>query len=211
MVRLLVADDHPIVVEGIRSLLRETAFEVIADVRDGTEVAPAVEAFDPEMLILGERLPGRAGLDVFREMRGKGYLRPIILFTGTISDQRAIDAMDAGVNGIVLKHSAPDHLLQCLEEVRNGHRWIDQSLLQRALDRVRGKEEKLGLFDSLTARENEIVTLVFDNLRNQEIASRLGISGGTVKVHLHNIYVKLGLSNRMDLLLLIRDSGAADR
>jgi len=211
MVRLLVADDHPIVVEGIRSLLRETAFEIVADVRDGTEVAPAVEAFDPDMLILDERMPGMAGLDVFREMRGKGYVRPIILFTGMIGDQRAIEAIDAGVNGIVLKQSTPGHLLQCLEEVHNGNRWIDQSLLQRALDRVREKEERLGLFEALTARENQIVALVVDSLRNPEIASRLGIAEGTVKVHLHNIYEKLGLSNRMDLVLLIQESGAATR
>lgn len=206
MVRLVIADEQPIVVEGLRALFNETDYEIVVHVGEGGGVLPAVMSYDPDILVLDERMPGMAGLDVFRQLRDQGYSRPVILFTGSIGDQRAMEAMDAGINGIVLKRSDPGHLLQCLDEVRKGHRWIDQSVLQRALDRARGKEEKAALFAGLTAREYEIVMLVVDNLPNQEIASRLGIKIDTVKVHLHNIYEKLCLSNRLDLVLLIRDS-----
>jgi two-component system nitrate/nitrite response regulator NarL len=206
-IRILLADDHPIIVAGVEALLRGSDYELAHHVRNGDDVLAAVKTIDPDIVILDERMPGKTGLDVFSEIRRTGDERPIILLTGSIGDQRALDAMDAGINGIVLKHTASDQLLQCLDEVRQGGRWIDQSLLQRALDRARGRKEKLGLFDQLTAREREIVTLVAENLRNQEIAARLDISEGTVKVHLHNIYNRLGLSNRLDLVLLIRDSG----
>ena len=206
-VRILLADDHPIIVAGVEALLRASDYEMVDNVRSGSAVLEAVEKTDPDMVILDERMPGMAGLEVFRALRSKGYDRPIILLTGSISDQRAIEAMDAGMNGIILKHAAADQLLLCLDEVRQGRRWIDQGLLQRALDRARGREEKLELFTMLTAREHEIVKLFAENLRNRDISARLGISEGTVKVHLHNIYEKLGLSNRMDLTMLIRDSG----
>ena len=207
MIRLLLADDHPIIFSGVEAMLRGSDYEIARYVRDGAEVVAAVEAEDPDMVILDERLPGKAGLDLFKELRAKGDGRPVVLLTGTIGDRRAIDAINAGINGLVLKHDAPDTLLTCLQEVRRGGRWIDQKLLQRALDRATGKGAEDSPFAALTPRERSIVELAAENVRNQEIAARLGISEGTVKVHLHNIYDKLGLSNRTELVLLIRDAG----
>lgn len=207
MIRILLADDHPIIFSGVDALLRGTEYQIVRYVRDGAEVPAAIKAEDPHIVILDERLPNRMGLDLFRDLRSQGENRPIIILTGSMSDRRAVEAIDAGVNGLVLKHSAPDNLLTCLEEVRSGGRWIDQKLLQRALDRATGRELDGSPFAKLTPREQAIVRLAADNLRNQEIGTRLGISEGTVKVHLHNVYEKLGLTNRIDLLMLIRDSG----
>jgi len=205
MIRLLIADDHPIIASGVESLLRGTEFQIVRHVKTGDAALPAIEAENPDIVILDERLPGKAGLDIYRELRAKGDRRPVILLTGTMPELRAIEAVEAGVDGFVLKHSAPDHLLACLEAVRRGERWIEQSLLQRALDRATRQDMAKGPFAKLSPREQEIVRLVGENIRNPEIAARLGISEGTVKVHLHNIYEKLGLSNRVDLVMLIRD------
>jgi two-component system, NarL family, nitrate/nitrite response regulator NarL len=207
MIRILLADDHPIIFSGVEALLRGSDYQIIRYVRDGSEVAEAIAAENPDIVILDERLPGQTGLDLFRELRERGDQRPVIILTGSMADRRAVEAIDAGVNGLVLKHAAPENLLACLDEVRGGGRWIEQKLLQRALDRATGKELDGSPFATLTPREQAIVRLAADNLRNQEIGQRLGISEGTVKVHLHNVYEKLGLSNRIDLLMLIRDSG----
>ena len=207
MIRILLADDHPIIFSGVDALLRGTDYKIVRYIRDGAEVPAAIEREKPDLVILDERLPNRMGLELVQDLRQTGFTRPIIILTGSMSDRRAVEAIDAGVNGLVLKHSAPDNLLICLEEVRNGGRWIDQKLLQRALDRATGRELDGSPFAKLTPREQAIVRLAADNLRNQEIGNRLGISEGTVKVHLHNVYEKLGLTNRIDLLMLIRDSG----
>jgi len=207
MIRLLLADDHPIIFTGIEALLRGTDYELVAYVRDGLEALGKIDTENPDIVILDERLPGMTGLELFREIRARGDQRPTILLTGEIADQRAVEAIEAGINGLVLKYSAPENLLTCLDEVRHGGRWIDQRLLQRALDRATGKELDGSPFAALTPREQDVIRLASENLRNQEIAVRLGISEGTVKVHFHNIYEKLGLTNRAALLMLIRDSG----
>ena len=206
MTRLLIADDHPIIVSGVEALLRDTEFRIVRHVRTGDAATAAVEAENPDIVILDERLPGIAGLDIYRELRARGDRRPVVLLTASMPEARAIEAIEAGVDGFVLKHSAPDHLIACLEAVRRGERWIEQSLLQCALDRATGGDRVSGPFARLSPREREIVRLVGENIRNPEIAARLGISEGTVKVHLHNIYEKLGLSNRVDLVMLIRDA-----
>jgi two-component system nitrate/nitrite response regulator NarP len=207
MIRVLIADDHPMIAAGIEAMLRETDYQIVRHVQDGGEVLAAIRADNPDIVILDERLPGMAGLDIFRALRAAGDARPVVLFTATLPERRAIDAIEAGVNGLVLKNTAPDQLLHCLDEVRHGRRWIEQHLLQRALDRATGKDMDGGPLAALTRRERAIVQLVGENLRNQEIAVRLGISEGTVKVHLHNAYEKLGFSSRVDVVLMMRDQG----
>jgi two-component system, NarL family, nitrate/nitrite response regulator NarL len=207
MTRLLVVDDHPIIVAGIEAMLRGTQFEIVRHVLRGDEAVAAIEAENPDIVILDERLPGKTGLDIFRELRANGHDRRVVMLTGTMPDRRAIEAVEAGVDGFVLKHAAADHLLACLEEVSRGGRWIEQSILQRALNRATGKDLAQGPFSRLTKREQAVVRLVAENVRNQQIAAQLGISEGTVKVHLHNIYEKLGLSSRVDLLMLIKSGG----
>ena len=207
MSRILLADDHPIIFAGLEALFRGTEHEIVRYVRNGDHVLDAVAAENPDVVILDERLPGILGLDIYRELRHRGDTRPIIILTASMSTGRAAEAIEAGVDGLVLKYSAPNTILECLEEVERGNRWIDQKVLQRALDRATGRELVGSPFQRLTAREQEVVRLVAENRRNSEIAERLGIREGTVKVHLHNVYEKLGLTNRADLQLLIRDSG----
>jgi two-component system nitrate/nitrite response regulator NarP len=207
MTRLLIADDHPIIIAGLKTLLRDTAYEVVQEVHDGEAVVAAVEADAPDIVILDEAMPRKNGVEVYAELRAAGHAVPVVLLTGNISEERALQAIEAGVNGLVLKHTAPDQLVLCLDEVRQGRRWIDQGLLQRALGKALERKEKAAFLASLSPREQEIVKLLAADLRSNEIAERLGISLGTVKVHLHNVYGKLGLSDRADLMQLIRDSG----
>ena len=207
MTRLLIADDHPIIIAGLKTLLRGTEYEIVCEVAEGDGVAAAVAEAAPDVIILDQQMPGKNGVEIYSELRAAGSEVPIVLLTGNISEDSALRAIEAGVDGLVLKHTAPDQLVTCLNEVRQGRRWIDQGLLQRALGKALERKEKAAFLGSLSPREQEIVKLLAANLRSNEIAEQLGISLGTVKVHLHNVYGKLGLNDRTDLMQLIRDAG----
>ena len=207
MIRLLIADDHPIIVAGLKTLLRGSDYEIVREVSDGEDVLAAVADCAPDIVILDQQMPHKSGVEIFAELRASGNATPVVLLTGNISEESALEAIESGVDGLVLKHTAPDQLVTCLDEVRQRRRWIDQGLLQRALGKALERKEKAAFLTSLSPREQEIVRLLAANLRSSQIAERLGISLGTVKVHLHNVYGKLGLSDRADLMQLIRDSG----
>jgi two-component system nitrate/nitrite response regulator NarP len=207
MTKILLVDDHPIILSGVTALLRGTRFEPVAQVADGSEVAAALESHPVDLILLDLNLPGRSGIEVLRRLRAGGDLTPVVFLTAEIEDHKVLEAWQLGLNGLVLKHAAPDLLITCLEEVSRGGRWIDQTMLQRALIRAldsRGGEDALG---ALSPREREIGDLVLTGARNQEIAASLGITPGTVKVHLHRIYEKLGVGSRADLVIYARDRG----
>lgn len=209
MTKVLVADDDPLTLAGIELLLANSNFKVVATASSGMEVLDNLASTRPEMLILDIRMPERSGLDVLRTLRGRGDTRPIVLLTGSINDQSAKEAMDLGVNGLVIKASAPRDLLVCLDTVGKGRRWFDQDVMQRAMDLVGGSAQRDPL-EKLSPRERGIAGLVQRGLRNKEIADELGLTEGTVKVHLHKIFEKLDLRSRTDLILLGKNDSEAD-
>lgn len=204
MTRVLVADDDPLTAAGIEALLANSNFQIVASVRTGKDVLETLGTTRPDILVLDIRMPERSGLDVLRTLRGRGDTRPIVLLTGSIDDQGAREAMDLGVNGVVIKASAPRDLPVCLETVVQGRRWFDQEVMQRVMERVHSPGARDPL-EQLSARERGIVSLVRRGLRNKEIAEELGLTEGTVKVHLHKIFEKLGVHSRTELILLGAD------
>ncbi|MBO9518899.1 MAG: response regulator transcription factor [Porphyrobacter sp.] len=202
MAKVLVADDDPLTAAGIEVLLAGSRFEVAASVRSGTEVLESLATARPDILVLDIKMPERSGLDVLRTLRGRGDTRPIVLLTGSIKDQDAKEAMTLGVNGLVIKGTAPRDLLPCLDAVSTGRRWFDQEVMQRAMDFVSSPEAGRDPLGSLSPRERGIASLVQRGLRNKEIADELGLTEGTVKVHLHKIFEKLRLQSRTELILL---------
>jgi two-component system nitrate/nitrite response regulator NarP len=207
MTRVLIADDHPIMLSGIEAILRDSEFSVVAKLTDGAAVLESLSTTRPEILILDVQMPERTGLDVLRTLRSRGDQRPIVLLTASLDDSGLLEAIQLGVNGIILKDGAQSLLLRCLEDVRNGRRWIEKSLLERALEISMGggAETRDGL-QSLSNRERAIVGLVAQGIRNRDVASELGITEGTVKVYLHRIYEKLGVTNRTELAIYARDA-----
>jgi two-component system nitrate/nitrite response regulator NarP len=202
MTKVLVADDDPLTAAGIEVLLGNTRFDIVASARSGKEVLDKLPGARPDILVLDIRMPERSGLDVLRTLRGRGDSRPVILLTGSLNDRDAREAMDLGVNGLVIKATAPRDLLVCLETVAQGRRWFDQEVMQRAMDFAQSPERTRDPLAQLSQRERGIVSLVRRGLRNKEIADELGLTEGTVKVHLHKIFEKLGLSSRTELILL---------
>ena len=208
MTKVLVAEDDPLTLAGINVLLDKTNFEVVATVSNGTSALDALSTVRPDMLILDNSMPERTGLDVLRTIRNRGDNRPVVLLTGGINDQATKEAMQLGVNGIVIKSTAPRDLLICLETVMQGRRWLDQEIMQRAMLLAMSPDGPRDPFEMLSGRERAVASLAQRGLRNKEIADELGLTEGTVKVHLHKVFEKLGVRGRTELILLAQGRDA---
>ena len=207
MTKVLVADDDPLTMAGITTLLDKTNFTVVATGNTGAAVLDALPGARPELLILDNDMPERSGLDVLRTLRSKGDDRPVVLLTSRLNDELAREAVKLSVNGIVIKSTAPRDLLVCLESVVQGRRWIDQEVMQRVMEQAMSPDAPRDPFDALSARERAVASLVQRGLRNKEVASELGLTEGTVKVHLHKVFDKLGIRGRTELILLAQERG----
>jgi DNA-binding NarL/FixJ family response regulator len=208
-VSLVLADDHPIVLDGLERLFGvQEDFVIVARCRDGAETLRAVRQHRPDVLVLDIRMPEPDGLAILRELQGEGLPTRIVLLTAELDEDDVLEAVRLGVRGVVLKEMAPQMLVDCVRKVAAGEQWIERRSLTRALDRMLRREAGLREVTSvLTPREIEIVRLVAEGLRNQAIGERLNISEGTVKVHLHNIYEKLGIDGRVALTHYAREKG----
>jgi DNA-binding NarL/FixJ family response regulator len=206
-VSLILADDHPIVLDGLERLfVAQGDFAIVARCRDGAEALQAVRQHRPDVLVLDIRMPEPDGLAVLRQL--EGLPTRIVLLTAELDEDDVLEAVRLGVRGVVLKEMAPQMLVDCVRKVAAGEQWIERRSLTRALDRMLRREAGLREVTSvLTPREIEIVRLVAEGLRNQAIGERLHISEGTVKVHLHNIYEKLGIDGRVALTHYAREKG----
>ncbi len=206
---LVLADDHPIVLDGLEQLFRlEQDFKVLARCRDGEETLQAVRKYRPDVLLLDIRMPGKSGMAVLREMRREKLPTRVVLLTGAIDENEALEAIRLRVSGVVLKEMAPQLLVKCVRKVHAGGQWFEKRSFARALEtllqREAGARQIAGV---LTPRETEIVRLVAIGLHNKEIAEKLLISEGTVKIHLHHIYEKLHVDGRLELTLYAQDKG----
>lgn len=208
-IRVVVVDDHPIVLEGLERLFRlEGDIELVARCINAVEAMEALRACRPDLLVLDVRLPDRNGLDVLEAMRREAIPTRAVLLTGMLSEEELLQAVQLGVRGVVLKEAAPEVLVQCLRKVHAGERFLDNDFLGRALESVLSREGVARTGRSpLSIREMEIVRLAARGLHNRQIAEELIITEGTVKVHLHNIYEKLSLEGRVELTLYARDRG----
>ena len=201
MTTVLLADDHPFMRAGVEAVLRGSHFELIATAGTGDEALALVGRHNPDICIFDIRMPGKSGVEALQHLRDRQDNRPVILLTAELHDRALLDAVRAGVNGIVLKDVAEEGLLEALRKVESGQRSVPEDLLQRALDLslTGGVADPLA---SLAPRERQIAAHVGRGMRNKEIADALAMSEGTVKVYLHTIYQKLGIKNRTELALI---------
>jgi DNA-binding NarL/FixJ family response regulator len=206
-IRIVLADDHPIVLHGLQELFeRQPDFDVLACCGDGAAALQAVAAHRPDVLVLDLRMPGEGGLGVLRTLTSQHAGCRTVLLTAAIRDTEVNEAMKLGAMGLVLKESSPDHLLECVRQVSRGERSFEPDAVARAARTIadRAGAERA---EALTPRETELVRMVAQGLRNKVIAERLSISEGTVKVHLHNIYEKVGVDGRLELVLWAQQKG----
>jgi DNA-binding NarL/FixJ family response regulator len=208
---LVLADDHPIILEGLEQLFgRHKDFQVLATCNTGEDAIEAVRSHKPDIVVLDVKMPNGDGLSVLKRIHDEHLQTRVILLTASMKEDEVLQAMEAGVWGLVLKESAAVSLVDSVRKVTRGERALDQSLIVRALDRA--VERQTGLRQAaevLSRREAEIVKMVAAGMRNKEIANKLFIGEGTVKTHLHAIYKKLGVHGRVELTLYAREHGIA--
>ena len=208
-IRLVLADDHPLILDALEGLFGlEEDIEVVARCSDGVQALEAVARLEPDVLILDLRMPVSDGLEVMRTLHELGSRTRVVVLTGSVKDRELIECLRLGACGVVLKETAPRMLVQCVRKVFAGETWVENRSITRAVRLMLVREA--GARDSaehLTPREIEVVQMVAAGHRNKEIARRLTLSEGTVKVHLHNIYSKLGVDGRLELLKYAQEHG----
>ncbi len=207
-IKIVLADDHRIILEGLEQLFRrEQDFEVIGTATNGEDALAAVRAKRPDILVLDINMPKGNGLWVLKNVHTEKLKTRVVLLTATLDDDEVLEAMQSGVSGLVLKEAAAVNLVDTVRRVQRGERALEPMLVSRALDRLSQREEAKKIVEVLSKRETEIVKMVASGLRNKEIALKLSIGEGTVKTHLHTIYEKLGVHGRVELAMYALERG----
>ena len=208
-IRVILVDDHPIVLQGLEQLFRRhDDFDVVAACADAGEAVRAAAEGHPDVVVTDLRMPHQSGLELLAVLRRDHPACRVVLLTAAISDAEVAEAIKLGATGLVMKDSAPQQLVDCVRRVHRGEECLASDTVSRALKAVLERETMRGaLSRTLTPREVEIVRMVAQGLKNRAIGERLAISEATVKVHLHNIYEKLGVTGRLELLLFAQQKG----
>ena len=195
--RVLLADDHPMIRAAIEVLLRGTGFELVGMAGTGQATMEAIERAEPDMLLLDLQMPDGNGLDVLRRLKAAKSPVRVVMLTAGIDDSDLLEAKSLKVHGIVLKNSDPAFLLECLESAGDARSWFDPELTRRLRRLSSGATRRI----PLAPRERQLIGFVRKGLRNREIAEQLGVTEGTVKVYLHAVFEKLGVGNRTELAI----------
>lgn len=205
---LVLADPHPVMLDGLRTHLQDCPdLKVLDTVQDGSAAWKAVQQNRPAFLVMDLPLAGRNGFELIEALREEGELtRPILFTSAPVAE--VTRAIEMGVRGVVSKRRPHEALVQCIRQVRQGQMSLDQDLLVRSvsllIDRERQREV---IARQLTPREVDVARMVTQGWPNKKIASKLSISEGTAKLHLHHIYQKLNCPGRMALMLYMQRHG----
>src|SRR5262245_1012908 len=199
-VSFVLADDHPVVPYGVANLLRTRPdFDVVAVCNDGANAARAIHTLAPSIAILEFEMRGMNGIEVLSSIGDASKTKVVFLSAAPTGAQIAA-AVSGRARGIILKSAPLDGLVECIGEVAAGHTWFPPDLVERALLLEARRPGNVSLVETLTAREQEVMFLVAEGLSNKEIARRIHVEVGTVKVHLHKIYAKVRVENRIALM-----------
>jgi DNA-binding NarL/FixJ family response regulator len=208
-VTLVVADGRPLLLRGLEDVFAaEPGFEVVAACARSDAALEALRTLKPDVLILNATLPPNGGLWVLRQMRREKLTTRAALLADHPDERSAVEAVRLGVAGILLPDLTPESLLRCVRAVQAGEHWLESEAVTRQLNRRQRGEASMRRFgNALTPRQKEIVRLAAEAIPTREIAARLMVTEGTVKVHLHNIYEKLHVEGRVGLVLLAMKHG----
>jgi DNA-binding NarL/FixJ family response regulator len=199
-IRLLLADDHEVVRAGIRSILKGFGdVEIIAEASSGAEAVTQVEEMEPDVVLLDMRLPDISGQEVCRRITAAGCEARVLFLTSYLEESAALEGIEAGAAGFLLKQIGREALHQAIRDVHEGRSVIPQEVAEALAVAVRSRSrqhEASSKIRSLSTQEHRIAALVAEGLLNKEIADRMGLSEKTVRNYLGHIFVKLGMNRR---------------
>ncbi len=205
-IRLLVADDHPMLREGLVAVLgTQPDFEVVGEAADGDEVVRLAESLGPDVILLDLEMPGTDGVVALERLREAGSTARTVVFTAYDTDERILGSLRAGARGYLLKGASRQEIFGAIRTVHAGGSLMQPAVTDRLLERIdRGGGPDIG---NLTPRELEVLALLARGLKNAEIAQRLFISERTVKFHVGSILAKLGADNRTEAVTIAAHRG----
>lgn len=216
-IHLLIVDDHALFREGLRALFSAIPdIELVGEAVSGDEAVNMVEALQPDVVLMDIGMPGMSGVEATRKVLHKTPSTGIVMVTMLEDDASVFSAMRAGARGYVLKGAQPDELLQTIRAVANGQALFGQAIATRIMrffneQNIRFKSLRPEeAFPELTPRELEVLTLIAQGDKNNEIAEKLVISDKTVRNHITNIFSKLQVADRAQAVIKARDAGLAD-
>ena len=196
--RILLADDHPVVRQGFRALLEREGFEVVGEASDGREAARLAQALRPDLAVLDIAMPMLNGVDAAREvLKASPQTKPILLTVHT-EDQYILEALEAGIRGYVVKTQAMEDLVQAIREVARGALYLSPRIAGTVVQAYLAKTELPP--DPLTPREREVLQLIAEGQTSKEIAEILGVSAKTAESHRAHIMEKLGIHDTAGLV-----------
>ncbi len=208
-IRILIADDHSIVREGLRALIQtETGMILVGEADNGQKAVELVHALKPDILLLDMVMPGMSGLEVLEALKSESSVR-ILILTSFSEDELVFPAIKSGADGYLLKNASPSILLQSIRDVYAGLSSISPSIAARLMNELRAPCDLPPTEEPLSDREVEILRLIAQGLSNDEIACHLFISEGTVRSHVSRILGKLHLANRTQAALYALREGLA--
>jgi DNA-binding NarL/FixJ family response regulator len=220
VIRILLADDQPLVRTGFRMILdAEPDMEVIAEAGDGADAVRQARQLRPDVVVMDIRMPVQDGIAATAEIAAAGHARVLVLTTFHV-DEQVVGALRAGASGFLLKDAQADRLLEAIRVVHAGDAIVDPAVTRRLLDQfvhrlpAPGEHQAqaaaaAGRLAGTTGREREVFALVARGLSNAEIAAELVVTETTVKTHVHHLLTKLGARDRVQLVVLAYEAGLA--
>ena len=209
-IRILIADDHAIVREGLRALLAtESDLELVAEASDGVQAVTKAHALKPDVILLDMMMPRKDGLEALVEIKQNMPEARIIVLTSFSDDEKVFSAIRNGALGYLLKNSSPQDLLQAIHTVASGEGFLSPSIASKVMREINQPPKLPPTKDPITEREAEILQFVAKGLTNDEIAEKLVVSERTVRTHVSNILAKLQLANRTQAALYALREGIA--
>jgi NarL family two-component system response regulator LiaR len=209
-IRVVLADDHPVVRSGIRAALEaEGDIKVIGEANDGHEVQEIIVSLEPDILLLDLNMPGPKATDTITFVRENSPQTKVVMLTAHDEDAYIRAVMRAGVSGYLLKEEAVDTVVKAVRAVRKGAAWYSQEIAERFVQWQFNREPEID-DTHLTAREKELLTLVAKGWDNARIAEELGLAEQTVRNYTSTIYEKLEVHSRAEAIVWARERGFAD-
>jgi NarL family two-component system response regulator LiaR len=208
--RILMADDHAVVREGLRALIEaEQGMTLVGEAADGVEAVRESRLLEPDVILLDLVMPRKGGIEAIREIKEQDPGARILVITSFAEDEKVFPAIKAGAQGYLLKDSSPRELLKAIRDIYEGQPSIHPTIARKLMREIQRPSELPAATEPLTEREAEVLSLVAQGLTNQEVADRLFVSERTVRTHVSSILSKLHLANRTRAALYALRKGLA--
>lgn len=210
-IRILIADDHAVVREGLRALITsEPGMEVVGEAEDGVEAITGARSLQPDVILLDLLMPRKNGIEAIQDIKKENPEARILVLTSFAEDDKVFPAIKAGALGYLLKDSSPQELLQAIRDTHAGESSLHPTIARRLIREINRPSDLPPAEEPLTEREVDVLKLVAQGLSNQEIAEKLIIGERTVRTHVSHILDKLHLANRTQAALYALKEGLTD-